>query len=267
MKVLSYSWFHAANGRRGDLFSARIPAVLRAARALFPEWTIVIHHDNALDDEAYAPVLRRLHDSGALRLVNCGDATHRMAEAMLWRLKPIWEPGDEYVLARDLDSMATPRERWTVETFMRTGASMHMINDSPSHHLPGPCPFMLGGMVGFYVPEFLKVTGIKAWTDVIEYGRANGCNLDGYGGDQDVMNKMFHPLINGNFYCPPYDTQDRKARIQPEPLTADIEPLAIQEGWRWSEFIGHVFGNVREACAFYDAFPTSDVINKAEERA
>ena len=150
---------------------------------------------------------------------------------------------------------------------MRSGASMHLINDSPSHYLTGPRPFMLGGMVGFYVPEFLKVTGIKDWSEVIAYGRANGCNLDGYGGDQDVMNKMFHPLINGNFYCPPYDVQDKKARIQPEVLTADVAPLAIQEGWRYSEYIGHVFGNVREACAFYDAFPTSDPINRAEELA
>ena len=94
MKILSYALFRAHNSQRAPgFFADRIPAVLRAARALFPEWTIVIHHDDTLDDNAYAPVLRRLHNSGALRLVNCGDAGHRMAEAMLWRLKPIWEQG------------------------------------------------------------------------------------------------------------------------------------------------------------------------------
>lgn len=265
MKVISYALFRATNSqRKPGFFAARMPVALRAARALFPDWTLTIHHDETLTEEPYGRVLVRLRDAGIVRLVDCGNASDRMSEAMLWRLRPIWEPGVTHVLARDLDSLATPRERCTVEAFLRSGAAMHILNDSPAHYVKSGPPFMLGGMVGFNAPEFLRETGIQSWADVIAWGRANRCNMDGYGGDQDVMNRMFHPLIGSNYFCPAFDVVDRKARIQSEPLTADIDPVAMRDGWRYSEFIGHVFSNIDAARAFYDALPTSAPIIEAE---
>jgi hypothetical protein len=262
-KVISYAWFRTRNAAgRSGFFAQRVPAVLRSAFALFPDWQLVIHHDEHLFDEPYYETLRRLQLTNRVVLVNCGPA-ERMAEAMLWRLKPLFSPGVTHVMPRDLDSLATPRERWTVETWLRSGAAMHIINDSPAHVVPSGPPFMLGGMVGFNVSEFLRVTGISSWDDVVAWGAANGCNMDGYGGDQDVMNKMFHPLIGGNYYRPSF--ADGKAQIDPEPVD-DVDQRALAEGWRYSEFIGHVFSNIDAARAFYDTLPSSAPIIEAETR-
>jgi hypothetical protein len=38
----------------------------------------------------------------------------------------------------------------------------------------------------------------------------------------------------------------------------------MRDGWRYSEFIGHVFSNIDAARAFYDTLPTSAPIIEAE---
>lgn len=262
MKVLSYALFRTRNAPgRGEFFTHRLPAVLRAAFALFPEWRVVIHHDESITTEPYHKALSRLAASGHIDLVHCGESP-RMAEGMLWRLLPLWRPSAEYVLCRDLDSLATPRERWCIEAFMRSGRAMSIINDAPAHCPPTPHPYMLGGMVGFYVPRFLERTGLRAWSDVVRWGETHGCNLDGYAGDQETINRLFHPLINGDYHNP--RVANGKAQIEPEALTAFVDPEIICHGWRWSEFIGHVFSNVEKTCEFYDRFPTSQPIIEAE---
>jgi hypothetical protein len=74
---------------------------------------------------------------------------------------------------------------------------------------------------------------------------------------------MFHPLIQGDYYRPLF--VDGKSVIDPEPVTTTIEPEVLLEGWRFSEFIGHVFSDVEGACRFYDRFATSKPIIEAEK--
>jgi hypothetical protein len=261
MKVISYSIFRTANGRPGDYFWKRLPSVLRAAFALFPEWTIVIHHDDTFAAEPYAAVLHQLQRTSQVQLVDCGRAT-RLAEAMLWRLKPLFGPGVTYLLSRDTDSLASPRERWAVEAFLRSGRAMHLLNDSPSHQTVGTPPFMLGGMVGFDVTRFLAVTKLRSWDAFINFGEAqrSSINLDGYGGDQDVLNCMLHPLLQGDYLQATF--VDGHAIIKPEPLTVEIDPQAMAGSP--AEYIGHVFNDVAGAFAWLDALPTSAVIRQAE---
>lgn len=191
-RVISYAWFwdKTSNRPKGS-FSRFAPAVFRAARCIYPDFEIRVHHDDNLDAEEYGPAMRRLHDAGALTLVDCG-VSQGLSRSSLWRLKPVFEPDVGLVLCRDLDSIVTVRERWAVEHFWFTGLAIHAINDCPSHVSPSwPEGAIMTGTCAFSPRELLKYTEVKSLDAIYQRAAEMGMGLDAYGQDERVLNDVF----------------------------------------------------------------------------
>ena len=264
MRILSYALFHheRSNRERGH-FSRFLPVVLRAARACYPSWKIVIHHDDGLDGDPYGKVLRKLHAAGVIELVDCGPSPG-IAHSALWRLLPLWRVDAEYVASRDLDSVSTPRERCAVEEFIASGKCLHLINDHPNHHPPHAYSFIMMGTCAFRVETFLTESGIRRWDSLIDYAHERRIDLGSYMGDEYVINGALHHLIaRGNYlqHGVPRDGSLGKARINPRPLPDVDSSIPWTCG---TEYIGQVIGDTTNLKAFYDGLPSSQPFIEAE---
>lgn len=125
-----------------------LPAVLRAHHNLFRGWKYRIYHDHRLDSGPYGRVLRALEQYGLVELVFVTNKV-MLDKALLWRLLPLWDDGVERFLTRDVDMVASFRERRAVEVWIRSGLAAHSMSDKQGVH---DCPTM-GGMMGFEVAQ------------------------------------------------------------------------------------------------------------------
>jgi len=151
--VSSYSFFRhkdsayeqpEAGEGRGRFFINYLPAIVRAHHSVFPEWDMVIHHDERVMEYNYFVVLEEMHRQGLLRLEYMGEA-ETLCGSMLWRMKPVWDEEVDATICRDIDSLPTPRERKAVDRWLDSGKGFHAMQDSISHR----GTLLLGGMVGF----------------------------------------------------------------------------------------------------------------------
>lgn len=174
-------------------YRRHLPALVRAHHTLFPEWQLRIMHDASLEAGEYGAALRAMDREGLLRLEHVSEELPPLTLGMLWRMKPCWEPGVRFNLCRDVDSLPTPRERRAVETFIRSGAAVHCINDHPLH-----TSAMMGGLVGFRAAEFVRVSGLTCFDDLVALGGGGGCErwrTKGY--DQTVLCEHVWPRVCG----------------------------------------------------------------------
>ena len=181
---------------------------VRAHHNCFPDWEARVHHDSPpgfLEACPYGPTLRRLgmHDTTGgeapkvplVTLVDCGPAELRNA-AMLWRLKPLFDPDVECVIFRDIDSIPTPRDRRAVEEWLASGMEAHGIADSISHTSP-----LLGGMSGFLAATFRERFGWGSWDAMIRAAREfMGSAWQKPGLDQSFLNGYLWPRVCGEAF-------------------------------------------------------------------
>lgn len=168
---------------RGAFFKGYVRAVVRAFWSVWPDWSLWIHHDERVTEFEEFALLRRYEMAGLVRLVPCGEAK-TLTGAMLWRLKPCFDPGVERVLCRDIDSLPQPRERVAVERWMASGKPVSALHDSVSH----AGTVLLGGMCGFDA-RWIR----ERWTwDLIQASmNASGIDFNRKGGDQHFLNGIF----------------------------------------------------------------------------
>jgi hypothetical protein len=265
--VISYALFHhfRSNRPRGH-FSRHVPLVLRAARACYPGWKLVIHHDDTLQGDPYEFPLRRLHERGEIELVDCGPSTG-IASSALWRLKPLFRPAVDYVICRDLDSVSTLRERAMVDEFIASEKPLHLINDNPGHH-PAHCyAFVLAGLCGFRREAFLRSSGLKRWEEFIEYARARGIDLEAYMGDEYTLNGLLHHLVARGMYLQhgvPRDIPGAGSVVIAQRTIAGVD---VNLPWSVGcEYLGQSLSPdaVDHALKFYDTLPSSVPFISAE---
>ena len=180
----------SVSGDSGTEFYRRyLPAWVRAHHNVFNGWRWTLHHDGVVDDSLpgieYADAIRQLAAADLIDLVYCGPAVERNA-ALLWRLKPLFDPLVDILICRDLDSLPTPKDRLCVREFMAWDlAEAHGINDSISH-----CFALGGGMCGFKAPTVrrrLKEIGIETWYDLLAMA-SRGKNWQTPGQEQSFLN-------------------------------------------------------------------------------
>jgi hypothetical protein len=264
-KVISLALFRPAEGEhRHDnahhYFPRFLPALIRAARVIFPGWEIVIHHDDTSINCYYGSTLRLMHERGLVRMVYCGP-TAALCHAMLWRMYPVIDGSADYVLCRDLDSLPMPRERMAVDRWLESGKSMHIMHDHPHH---GPGAFIPGGLCGFWAPKFRELTGIRDLRQMLDWGHKHGIGYHAKGDDQIVLNGMLPPLIGDDYLLHPWDPATGHTQVSPLALP-DVPLKALAEGNSLADYTGGVF-NARAVCKFYDLdfFPTSIPVAQAE---
>lgn len=188
MKVISYSLFGYGKDRHKDCFDFNsylrgFMINLRLARLLFPDWRVRLHIDQP-SYNAFERLLQLLSSKEWGSLIDieiCEEAP--LTKAMLWRLKPAFDPTVERFICRDLDSPLTYREAQAVKDWEISGKAAHAITDSVSHNIN-----MLGGMAGF-TKYFMDYVGVQDWDQLVD-------QMGGYdrkGADQDLLNTYVYP--------------------------------------------------------------------------
>lgn len=188
MKVISYALFGFNKAREKDCFDFNsylrgLAINLRLARLLFPEWKVRLHIDEASYNgfQRYFELLQHPH-SDILQISICREA--ELTKAMLWRMKPAFDPEVKLFICRDLDSPLTYKDKCAVDEFENSTKAAHAITDSISHNIP-----MMGGMIGFKNHHFKDYTGFHNWDEMIN--QMSGYNIKG--ADQDFLNRYIYP--------------------------------------------------------------------------
>ncbi len=156
MKIISYSVF-GVSGRNGNYW-AYMPSLLRAHSLLFPDYKIVLYHDDILSKIKYGKVLERLDSENFLDLHYMGPKD-ALCKSMLWRCKAIWDyPNAKAVFFRDMDTCPTYRERCANEEFVNSKFYVHGINAVKQHSVP-----LMGGLWGCKPKHFIRLTKYTSW--------------------------------------------------------------------------------------------------------
>ena len=187
-KVISFSLFGLPHSRT-NWYYTYLPALIRGYISLFPGWELWFYHDANFYGCYYASVMLKLQGAGLVRLIYTQE-NPVLCKAMLWRLKPIWEPEVEYVLCRDIDHTPTGRERLVVDEFVRSGLILHSINDNESH------TGLMGGLIGFKAQEAKFYMGLtfEAFREKMGYSDGQWAQS---GTDQVLMNTHLWPVLKG----------------------------------------------------------------------
>jgi hypothetical protein len=254
MNVVSYCLFSGEAFRR-DFYWDKVPAVLRAHHNLFPGWELRLHHDDSFYTDARGDVIQAYADHGLIRLVPCGKS-QSIGLSALWRFKPLWEPGVEYMLSRDIDSLPVPKDRRAVEVFLQSRKVAHSITDHPQHRVAGDGGFM-AGMCGFHASQTLEAVSIESWDAFV----ARGVNLDTWSGgpDQQLLYKAFYlPLATANAICR-HDLTHTPALALP---LGDVTQCVQDGGDTLTPFMGCPGFDVDQAIRFYDRFGHPEVAER-----
>lgn len=181
-KVISYSLFNNCRWNfemgfylRGIYFNARMNALI------YPEWETWLYVSSPVYNK-YEDYLKRL----PIAFIQIVSEAPR-CEAMLHRMMPAFHPEVTHVLCRDADAITTYREAGSVNRWLKSGKSAHMILDNPAHG------GMMGGMVGFKTDKIR--THFKSFNSLIE-----GEDLKLHGSDQHLLNMRVYPRIKDDVY-------------------------------------------------------------------
>jgi len=271
MRVISYALFgHSKVWGGANFYWQCVAGIVRAHHNLFPDWELWLHHD----DGDMTP-LQGYAREGLIKLVPCGTVTARCA-AMLWRMKPVWEPGVEYVLCRDVDSLPLPKDRRMVEAFVQSGMAAHSQSDNPSH-----TAHFMGGMCGFHVPQLLSLVSFKSWAEFMAASRVDLTALTGGADQQHLFNTLWNPLVARTIHHRLRWPNTSEAGGIPgtvTPLTNlhrevpniainDVPQHVLDHGDALTEYMGSAGFKVPETIAFYDTHGKPEVterVRKAE---
>ena len=195
MKAISYALFGYNKEKHKDCFSfdsylCGLMLSLRCNRLVYPDWVNVLNTDESTY-QGFRGLFEKLEQRGILKIQRNADGA-KLCEAMLWRLKPIFDYTHPYwtythVICRDLDSLSTYRDAQAVQMWINNDKGAHAITDSISHDVA-----MLGGMVGFKPSVFIERTECRSFADLMKR-----CHIDlsVKGSDQTFLNSFIYPLF------------------------------------------------------------------------
>lgn len=270
MRILSYAFFQAPgevywrSDKTVDRFSAYgkfLPALVRAHRALWPGYEMRIYHDNAVRAHAYFPALERLHGRDLLRLMPCGDAT-ALTLAMLWRMKPLFDENEHFVLTCDLDALPLLRLRQMVEDFAGSPRAAMVVHGCESHN------GVLGGGIAAKAAPLRSAIDRSTWEGFVALGDGN---WHAYAADEMFLRNVIWPKVADNAVVFRQGREGliiRAAEVRPLPTEmnfSDIHPLALARGNDFAPYTGSAGYDLDAAFAHYDSLPSAIEIRACEE--
>jgi hypothetical protein len=203
-KVVSLALFEPRDPaqRRNFCFTSYLPAVIRGHLSAYAGWELWIHHDSSLYSCDYGDTLVRLSKAGKIKLIYCGEA-YRLCEAMLWRMKPIWEEDVEWVATRDVDAVPQPRDWRCLENFVANAGTVQVIHDSESHS------GLMGGTACYNAGRLRARIGHGTW----EQFRADAekWGVSDYGTDQKFLKHTIKEADSVVRFPPREDPRDHIA--------------------------------------------------------
>lgn len=233
-RVISYAYFRNDASvyekpnrkfRRGRQFVQFLPLLVRGHHAIWPDWTLRIHHDERIHELPYWDCLKRMEREGLLELHQFFPGTPRTLcgiGGMLERLRPAFEVGSEYVLCRDIDSIPTPRDRAAVDDFIKSGHAVHVIHDAHPHG------GMMGGTLGIRCGQFEELVGVTNLEDLVGLS-THSWDWNKHGTDQDFLNQVVLPLVESSTLVHELD------RPRGEMPRCHFK-YSIDTTWRWPSY-------------------------------
>lgn len=192
-KAISYSLFGYGKSAPANCFEfitylRGMWTNMRVNRVIYPGWEMIVNIDQQSWNSPYNSVFKWAEEKGLIRFIQHEEAP--LCLAMLWRLKPVFEMYDgawkyTHVLCRDIDSIATYRERQMVVEWILEDKTIHCITDSVSHNIP-----MMGGMIGIRPAHISSRMNIHTWDQLIGLTKMNFSNK---GSDQEFLNRVVYP--------------------------------------------------------------------------
>lgn len=186
-RVIGYSLF-ADSRYKTENYTDSIPYVVAACRALFPKWEVWIYHDACVQEARSWAFLEKMQELDEIKLIPMGDSIS-LGYSKLWRFKPLWEEGVEYLLCRDVDSIETYRNRRAVEQFIADGAGIHVLSDCETHKGIS----IMAGMCGLKVSCFLDRLSKPTWESFVL--RYSPDRMNGYPADEELLSKEVWPVM------------------------------------------------------------------------
>jgi len=166
MKVISYSLFGYGKERAENCFDFNsylrgLMINIRLQRLLFPKWRIRLHLDQKTYDgfKRFFELLSEDVHYNAIDIVICEDAP--LTKAMLWRLKPMFDPNVEMFICRDIEAPLMYKDVQAVTQWEQSTKTAHAITSSQSHNIP-----MMGGMIGFK-REARERFNVNTWDELV----------------------------------------------------------------------------------------------------
>ena len=179
MKYLSFSLW-------GDKPIYNVGAIRNSElwKEIYPDWLMVVYYDNTVPLDT----IERLESNG----VDCYDMTDKNLYGMFWRFFAVGLPDSEYCSFRDCDSRISEREKKSVDEWIESKKSLHVMRDHPYHGIPygNDRIGILGGMWGIK-------SDVLPLIDMIDKFRKD--KELSYGSDQTFLKTIYSVLIDDRY--------------------------------------------------------------------
>jgi len=176
MKYLSFSLW-------GDKELYCIGAIKNAelVNEVYPGWKMLVYYDQTVPELIIQELVKKD--------VVCIDMTDSKLYGMFWRFLAADISDCEYVVFRDADSRISKREFLSVEEWIKSKKSIHVMRDHPAHGIPyGNNQLgILGGMWGIK-------GGLVPMTDMVN--KFNENKKLTYGSDQTFLRSIYFSFQN-----------------------------------------------------------------------
>ena len=179
MKYLSFSLW-------GDKPIYNVGAIRNSElwKEIYPDWQMVVYYD----DTVPLDTIEKLESNG----VDCYDMTDKNLYGMFWRFFAVGLPDSEYCSFRDCDSRISEREKKSVDEWIESKKSLHVMRDHPYHGIPygNDRIGILGGMWGIK-------SDVLPLIDMIDKFRKD--KELSYGSDQTFLKTIYSVLIDDRY--------------------------------------------------------------------
>lgn len=266
----------SAFGEKRNSYMTIFPLLIRMHYSLYNEdkWKIRLTTDRPFtSDDFYGKEINNLLKNNLLQLkvINNGGSIWEQPVkgiGMLWRLAAAWEPENEYVFCRDLDSILTPRQTKFVQSFIDSGRIVHGINDNNSHDIP-----LMGGMIGIKCHSFVKLIGFENFPKMIASWNKDREFWDNHGRDQEFLMQMIWPKVSNHSLIHRIQGPNDRCLMKdcvPGLQLKGINEKILDEGDNFTNYIGAsnckntTYGekSLQEITSFYETYGNKEKIKE-----
>ena len=152
-------------------YFSNIDACMESYRRLFPDWAIRVYISRDLP----LAVVDRLKASAEVVIMQSTGVDYRYT---FWRFLVLDDPGVSVAMIRDIDSVASEREKLMVDAWLASGKKLHVIRDHPSH-----VDLIMAGMWGMVT----NGTSQQMKQKMLRFKKVNK-----FGVDQAFLQSVYH---------------------------------------------------------------------------
>jgi len=174
-KVISFSLY--GNSPR---YFANLNDVIHSYKNFFPGWELRLY----IAKDIAPSIIQNLLELGCGLIIMNSSGIH--SAYTTWRFLAMEDKNAEAVIMRDLDSIATLREKTMIDQWLSSQKKVHIIRDHVNHNAR-----IMAGMWGLK-PKLLNINLKKAAGSILM--------TNNYGIDQVFLENIIYPLIKNSVF-------------------------------------------------------------------